>query len=819
MKIVELFIQDDDESGVEALSWVNQPANNTNWLIFNKQDKCENGCSLENHVPLQGESFNSYIQSGVEFRVEDISEMEYQKFYSPFSNANQSSREDSNDELVRYYYAVDVGLGPNLIRESRSICRDFIFAGLVYRDEDLSQMSQQLSGIDSNRRLIPRTRGFDVDLKDWAGGKQCRHVFRRLIFKVPEGQTAEQFASTLPTNTGQAFGLASRNEYQKGDGGISNRAGYIAGIAGFSKETNENPIGFIEGLIVYPTFKSMLKHEPMVSGWSLIELNGVQGFIGGMAEENYFETEGVSILEKGMINEQFFNDYPEGAKEAARMGIKRNEELGNPCATQVGKVRAQQISKGENLSLDTLKRTYSYLSRAEDGFVRAQNNKEYDSCAYISYLLWGGLDMLRWVDRKLEQIELDFIGETGCIPTLISSGLGEIEAIYKCGKNPRAHIGKPYYDPTDNNEYEGFVENAGGFSVGDYVSWTYAGRSEGDDRARGQITDLRVQGEVNIPNTDFTLTATEERPVALIETRDGSIVGQYTDNLRQIQKPEGFDMEDYVEDREMVDGIVELIIEVEDLNERRNVAYEAIETLTGEGVAFDLQDFIDRLGLSGQMTFNQSFKDELKYELTTVVMEPNKYIPRRDPYNGNELYYVVFSKETIKKMAQKFFKQNNHKNFNVEHSDLTLNGGYVFESWLVQNPETDKAAELGFKVNEGTWMVSMKWDDKEEFEKYVLSEKTMGISLEGNFLSREYDKQAYEYSIIGEMDGEPIYSTEEEALERARQLGCSGTHKHGEGYMACESHSILQGTKLSLYKDEYDIFIEEVKEFINKNQK
>jgi len=735
MKIVELFIQDDDESGVEALSWVNQPANNTNWLIFNKQDKCENGCSLENHVPLQGESFNSYLQSGVEFRVEDISEMEYQKFYSPFSNANQSSREDSNDELVRYYYAVDVGLGPNLIRESRSICRDFIFAGLVYRDEDLSQMSQQLSGIDSNRRLIPRTRGFDVDLKDWAGGKQCRHVFRRLIFKVPEGQTAEQFASTLPTNTGQAFGLASRNEYQKGDGGISNRAGYIAGIAGFSKETNENPIGFIEGLIVYPTFKSMFKHEPMVSGWSLIELNGVQGFIGGMAEENYFETEGVSILEKGMINEQFFNDYPEGAKEAARMGIKRNEELGNPCATQVGKVRAQQISKGENLSLDTLKRTYSYLSRAEDGFVRAQNNKEYDSCAYISYLLWGGLDMLRWVDRKLEQIELDFIGETGCIPTLISSGLGEIEAIYKCGKNPQAHIGKPYYDPTDNNEYE------------------------------------------------------------------------------------GFDMEDYVEDREMVDGIVELIIEVEDLNERRNVAYEAIETLTGEGVAFDLQDFIDRLGLSGQMTFNQSFKDELKYELTTVVMEPDKYIPRRDPYNGNELYYVVFSKETIKKMAQKFFKQNNHKNFNVEHSDLTLNGGYVFESWLVQNPDTDKAAELGFKVNEGTWMVSMKWDDKEEFEKYVLSEKTMGISLEGNFLSREYDKQAYEYSIIGEMDGEPIYSTEEEALERARQLGCSGTHKHGEGYMACESHSILQGTKLSLYKDEYDIFIEEVKEFINKNQK
>jgi hypothetical protein len=422
--------------------------------------------------------------------------------------------------------------------------------------------------------------------------------------------------------------------------------------------------------------------------------------------------------------------------------------------------------------------------------------------------------MLKWVSRKLDQIEDNFMGNTGCIGSLITDGVGELEAIYKCSKNPRAHVGKPYYDPTDNNEYDTFVENAGGFSIGDYVSWTYAGRGEGDDRARGQITDLRVQGEVRVPGTDFTLTATEERPVALIETRDGSIVGQYTENLRQIQKPEGFD-EEYIEDREMVDGIIELIVQVEDIEERKKVAYQAIDTLTGEGVAFDLNDFIRRLGLEGEMVFSQhSFKDDMKYEITTVVMEPDRYIVRRDPYT-NELFYVVFSKETIKLMAQKFFKENNHKNFNVEHSDLTLNGGYVFESWLVNNPETDKASQLGFKVNEGTWMVSLKWDDKEEFEKYVMSEKTLGISLEGNFLSRDFNQNEYTYSVIGEMDGEPIYSTEEEALERAEQLGCSGTHKHEDGYMACSSHSVLQGVKTSLYKDEYEIFIEEVKDIIN----
>ena len=462
-------------------------------------------------------------------------------------------------------------------------------------------------------------------------------------------------------------------------------------------------------------------------GWSLIEIDGIQGWIGGVATEEYFDNKEVKILKSSLIEEQFYNDYPEGAKEAAEMGIKRNEELGNPCATQVGKVRAQQISQGENLSLETLKRTYSYLSRAEDGFVEAQNKKEYDSCAYISYLLWGGLPMLRWVERKLNQIEMDFMGNTGCIGTLITDGVGELEAIYRCSKNRHAHITKPLYDPTDDNEYSEYEEN----------------------------------------------------------------------------------------DREMVDGIVDLIIQVDDLEERKKIVERAIETLTEEGVSFDLKDFIRRVGLDGQMEFKQhTFKDDLKYEITTVVMEPDRYIVRKDPYT-NEIYYVVFSKETIKLMAQKFFKQNRHKSFNVEHSNLTLNGGYVFESWLVNNPETDKATEMGFYVNPGTWMVSLKWDDKEEFEKYVLSEETLGISLEGSFLSREYNRDEYKYSVIGDMDGEPIYSTEEEALERALALGCSGTHKHEDGYMACESHTILQGVKTSLYKDEYDIFIEEVKNIIN----
>jgi hypothetical protein len=812
MKIVELYIEEEDnESGVSELSLVAEPATHYSWLVFNS-DQCSGSCQIKKDIK-NGESLASYIQMGVDFRIEDV-EMKNEKFYSPFSTSNRTSSEDNDRELVRYYYAVDTGMGANLIKESRELCRDFIFAGLVYRDEDLTDMSRQLSTISGSRNKIPRTPGVSVDLKNWKMGKQCRHIFRRLIFKVPEGMTKEEFASTLPTSASQSFSLASRNEYQDGVAGISNRAGYIAGLAGFSNDNK--PMGYIQGLIVYPTFKSMMDTEPKVLGWSFIEVEGQRGFIAGIPDEDYFEGVDVKVVESGMIEETFYTDYPESAKEAARVAIKRNEELGNPCATQVGKIRAQQIIRGENLSYETIKRTYSYLSRAKEGYEKAKSEGDYNACSYISYGLWGGDSMLNYSERIIRQEEEDFYGNTGCIGTLITEGVGELEAIKKCSRNRRAHITEPYYDPTDDNEYTSFVENAGGFSVGDYVSWTYAGRGEGDDRARGQITDLRIQGEVNVPGTDYSLTATEERPVALIETADGSVVGQYTDNLRQIQKPDNFNYEEYLEDREMVDGIIDLIIEVDDLEERKKVAYEAIETLTGEGVAFDLEDFVQRLGLQGQMVFGrQTFKDDVKYEITTVVMEPDRYIVRKDHYT-DELYYVVFTKDTVKMMAQKFFKQSNHKNFNYEHSDLKLNGGYVFESWLVQNPETDKARELGFNVNKGTWMVSLKWDDKEEFEKYVLSQETLGISLEGNFLSREFDKHKQEYSVIGEMDGEPIYSTEDEALKRASVIGCSGTHKHGEGYMACQSHPILQDVKNSTFASEYDIFIEEVKDIINK---
>ena len=92
-----------------------------------------------------------------------------------------------------------------------------------------------------------------------------------------------------------------------------------------------------------------------------------------------------------------FNDYPKAARHKAKSAIERNKRNSNRCATQVGKVRAQQIAQGKPLSEDTLKRTFSYLSRGKT----YQNPNDPNSCGSVSFDLWGGDPMLWYARRKL----------------------------------------------------------------------------------------------------------------------------------------------------------------------------------------------------------------------------------------------------------------------------------------------------------------------------------------------------------------------------------------------------------------------------------
>lgn len=102
------------------------------------------------------------------------------------------------------------------------------------------------------------------------------------------------------------------------------------------------------------------------------------------------------------IDMESYSDYPDGVKNNAKRGIELNENQNNKCGTQVGKVRATQLAKGEPISVVTIKRMYSYLSRAETYY----DPNETTECGTISYLLWGGKAALGWSRNKLRELGL-----------------------------------------------------------------------------------------------------------------------------------------------------------------------------------------------------------------------------------------------------------------------------------------------------------------------------------------------------------------------------------------------------------------------------
>jgi hypothetical protein len=122
---------------------------------------------------------------------------------------------------------------------------------------------------------------------------------------------------------------------------------------------------------------------------------------------------------KQRIEMESYSDYGDGIRNNAKRGIELNEKNGNKCATQTGKVRAQQLANGEPISVETIKRMFSYLSRAETYYDESDTS----ACGTISYLLWGGKAALSYSRNKLR--ELGLLEEAEAQPSITSTYPGQ----------------------------------------------------------------------------------------------------------------------------------------------------------------------------------------------------------------------------------------------------------------------------------------------------------------------------------------------------------------------------------------------------------
>lgn len=115
-------------------------------------------------------------------------------------------------------------------------------------------------------------------------------------------------------------------------------------------------------------------------------------------------------------------------------------------------------------------------------------------------------------------------------------------------------------------------------------------------------------------------------------------------------------------------------------------------------------------------------------------------IPNKDIYrnNGEQEFYINFTEESIVKMSQDFMKEYRQKEVTLDH-ESEADEVYIVESWLVEDPYKDKANALGFNVPKNTWMIGMKVNNIEVWDR-VKAGELKGFSVESMISLEEFSK-------------------------------------------------------------------------------
>ena len=312
-RVFELKIEDDDElSGIDSISLVDEPAIEVNWIAFKKEKQ------QEFHIP-EGQD-DMYLEKLMKYGQPEEELLDngwvIQKENFVSSSPNSESVEDTSKYLIRYKYIKNPEApGASVKETTRDFCRVLLNKNFVYRVEDLLNIIN-----DEGKNAA-----------DWRGGYNCRHIWQQITY------------------------------YNDGNK-IVNKG-----------SVTKNRVDGMESLDVFG--------DP----------------------QNDTRTSNPSFSKEKF---ESYTDYPDSVKNNAKAVLDYVEENGwGSCGTEVGKIRANQLAKGEPISEDTIKRMYSYLSRHAGDL---DSSKGYDDgCGKLMYDSWGGKSALSWAESKVKQFGYD----------------------------------------------------------------------------------------------------------------------------------------------------------------------------------------------------------------------------------------------------------------------------------------------------------------------------------------------------------------------------------------------------------------------------
>lgn len=163
-----------------------------------------------------------------------------------------------------------------------------------------------------------------------------------------------------------------------------------------------------------------------------------------------------------------------------------------------------------------------------------------------------------------------------------------------------------------------------------------------------------------------------------------------------------------------------------------------------EGAGMYVVSFVDDPAVEVSWQLFDKAQEMFKVEnpdkqlITGVVMLADTPIYRNDSEFGE--YYIKYTKETIEKMVQKYFKENNQENVDTNHSFELIDGIELQQAFI---KDTEKGiSPKGFEnVPDGSLFFTYKVTSDELWEE-VKNGSWTGFSLSGWFdIKEQFSKQ------------------------------------------------------------------------------
>jgi len=723
-KIFELKIEEDDElSGIDSISLVDEPAIEVNWMFFNKEKPHEfhipdgeDDKYIEKLVSIAQDEQELFDEGWVVDKVTIVGENEFVS-----TSPNAPSIEDEKEYNVRYKYILNPrikGQGA-VIPTTRDFCRSLLSKNLVWRVEDMEKTQND----------------FGDSAMVWRGGYNCRHVWSRI-------------------------------EYKK-DATIVNKASVNKGkvtIGGFP--TDMIPDTRVLGYDEPSTVTSKTLANPSPSTKKNLGLSKVYDFVAEKVSIDYDDTlstdRGKELAKKLMqegkdvsiITRRQADQMDEVYNTAKELGIPRDKvhatngklkwetikKLGierhidnnskelEAIAENIPNVTGEKFQEDINLNVYGYKTKYFQICPGAQATFKHLISMDNDE---------DNIGMIRSaavVADSIFKIEDDVIKSDVATPEQLSEAIVLVDdfkdIINEIDKDSDMVHDVSYMDG-HIEKIKSYLKENMGYDVGAIGGYVDPGIGKKKKKQQDIIEKSLTPPTMFESHSDYP-ESVKNNAKAVLKWVDengwgscGTDVGKQRAN--QLAKGEPISEETI---RRMYSYLSRHAVDLESSKGYGDGCGKLMYDSWGGKTALSWAEAKVKAMDKEKMSKQRFQTDDEKRIVLGPAMIPDVKIYRKDSL-GNP-YYVYFSSDTIKMIAEKYMRNKYIDNNDEMHNGKAVSDVYVVESWIKES-ENDKSTDFGYgDLPVGTWFVSMKVRNNETWDK-VKEGKLNGFSVSGYF--------------------------------------------------------------------------------------